>query len=382
MLLMLFVSGCREASPGVFANAGDPLPGLDSGQLEIFKRGRDLFNTDFTPETGLGPIFNDERCASCHDLPTIGGAGADVVEKVTHFANGRCDLLTDEGGDLLQSGATEALRAHGLGPEQVPRRANAFARILAPALYGAGLIDAIPAAAILANADSADRNGDGISGRAGQTTSAGIGRFGRKATFPNLRSFVVGALQGEMGITTRDAPREELPNGKPLPAGVDLRPEPELSEQELELLVRFVEWLALSQPEEPVSPAADDSIRAGRREFRRAGCAACHIESLETGRDAPAPLGKARVDLYSDLLLHDLGPDMASVCARGAAPSEWRTTPLTGLRLRHQFMHDGRAQSVRSAIDAHGGEARASRARFQRLPPERQELLLRFLRSL
>ena len=373
VFLLFMVAGCGEEQPAVYARPGDPVPGADSAQ---FARGRALFMRDFTAAGGLGPLFNENSCASCHDVPAIGGMGAEFVTKATRFENGRCELLTDEGGDLVQAHATPQLMAHGVEREAIPPRATAIVRILAPALYGLGLIDAIPEDEILARVDSTDRDRDGISGRPGPRAADGsIGRFGRKATFPTLRSFVVGALQGEMGITTPDAPREELVNGKPLPPGTDPLSEPELPEQQLTTLLDFLNRLAAPAAEEPATPATYDSISAGHKLFDRAGCNACHTESLRTRN-------QGRVNLYSDLLLHDLGTDLASICARDVSPSEWRTTPLMGVRFRHAFLHDGRAQSLTSAIGFHGGEANASRTRFQRLPPDQQELLLRFLRSL
>jgi CxxC motif-containing protein (DUF1111 family) len=103
---------------------------------------------------------------------------------------------------------------------------------------------------------------------------------------------------------------------------------------------------------------------------------------MRTGPSPIRALSRKVIPLYSDLLLHDLGPALATVCAPGVEPAEWRTAPLYGLRLRPQFMHDGRVQTVESAIRLHGGEAESSRALFEMLSPTEQTQLLRFLLSL
>jgi CxxC motif-containing protein (DUF1111 family) len=103
---------------------------------------------------------------------------------------------------------------------------------------------------------------------------------------------------------------------------------------------------------------------------------------MVTGPSAIPALDRKRIYLYSDLLLHDMGPQLADVCSAGAEPSELRTEPLAGLRFRRAFLHDGRAHSVREAVLLHGGEAAKARARFGQLDWASQLLLLRFLDSL
>ena len=360
------------------AAPGEPIPGLDSVQLEAFRDGRALFDRDFTPEQGLGPLFNQRRCSSCHDLPAVGGMGAEFARKATRFEGGRCDLLVKQGGDMFQIRATPLLEAHGIASDPMPVEANAFARISAPPLFGAGLIEAIPENEILKRADPDDRDGDGVSGRPGTALAGGLGRFGRKGTFGTIRSFVIGALAGEMGITTVENMKEEQPGGQPLPAAADPAADPELDSAGVAALSNFVRMLAAPAREVPAAPAARDSIERGAREFERIGCAACHTPVMRT----ETRTRRVVVRLYSDLLLHDMGPEAASVCAPHALPSEWLTPPLMGLRHRQQFLHDGRAQRVEAAIGAHGGEAQASRDRFESLGIARREELLRFLRSL
>ncbi|MGD8278573.1 MAG: di-heme oxidoredictase family protein [Gemmatimonadota bacterium] len=372
-----------DAGRAVMADPGLPLPGLTATDSIRFAAGRLLFHHEFTVAEGLGPIFNQKRCSSCHDLPGLGGYGAEPVQKATRWdaARGTCDLLAAGGGDVIQGQVTDSLRAAGVLPEALPAGATAIARIKPPALFGTGLIDAIPAPEILARVDSADADGDGISGRAGHTADGRFGRFGRRGEFASLRDFVAGALLLEMGLTTAEHPVEERRNGEPNPAGWDPATDPEISADSLDLLVDFVRFLAV--PAMPAgSPAFEDTLRAGRRAFDRAGCNACHTPTMTTGPGPDPALDRKTVALYSDLLLHDLGPALNSICGLGAGPSEFRTAPLMGLRLRQPFLHDGRAASLEEAIAAHGGEAEPSRTRFDGLDPAARQALLRLLRAL
>ena len=373
--------GCGRAEDVPEAPAGSAWPGLNEAALREFEAGRALFDRQFTPEDGLGPTFNDRRCSSCHDLPVIGGFGRDPVRKATRFENGVCDLLVEDGGDMFQTSVTPALRAAGFDAEAISPRANAIASITAPALFGMGAIEAIPDSAIAERADPDDKDGDGISGRTGRAFDGRLGRFGRKATFATLSSFVEGALSGEMGLTTHGFPEELGVGQQPLPSGVDSVAEPEVDSAAVARLTNFVRMLAVAQSD-TVLAIAGDTVVAGALIFHQIGCASCHVTRLNTGPHEISALNRRAVPLYSDLLLHDLGPGLASVCAPHAGPSEWRTTPLMGLGLRHRFLHDGRATRVEAAIDAHGGEAQASRQHFQMLSPEDRSRLLRFLQTL
>jgi CxxC motif-containing protein (DUF1111 family) len=377
-VIIALLACARASGDGTATAPGAPLTELSAADLEVFAAGRALFDREFTPEQGLGPGFNDKRCSSCHDVPVLGGMGAETVHKATRFENGRCDLLQAHGGDLLQQFVTDTLRALGVLPEPT---ATAVVEMVAPSLFGTGLVEAIPDAAIRRRVDPDDRNGDGVSGRAGRTEDGRLGRFGRKANFATLREFITNAALGEMGLTSSDHPEEERLGGQAVPPGVDPAPDPELSDADVTAITRFVQLLAAPAPERAANEVTRDSIRRGAAHFDRVGCTRCHTPAMRTSSDAPA-LDNQELRLYSDLLLHDLGPDRATICAADASPSEWRTPTLMGLRHRHTFLHDGRAENLRSAIEAHGGEAAGVVAAFRRLAPEQQDLLLRFLRSL
>jgi CxxC motif-containing protein (DUF1111 family) len=381
--LGLGAAACRPQPSAQAAPPGQPYPDLSPAEHQRFLAGRALFEHAFGPEEGLGPLFNQDRCSSCHDLPAIGGTGVETELKATRFAPpDTCDLLERQGGDVFQERATGALRARGVGYEVPPPQATDKARLIAPALFGLGLVEAIPDETILAREDPTDADGDGISGRAGRDAGGAVGRFGHKADRARLSDFIAGALRGEMGLTTSRYPVEERPGGAPLPAGTDPAPDPEITETQVALLADFVRFLA--PPPAPVlaSFAERDSVRKGRSVFGELGCPSCHTPTMRTGPSPTPALRNRTVALYSDLLLHDMGPSMRSVCAPGAGPSEIRTARLLGLRYRARFLHDGRAATLEDAILLHGGEAAKARDAFAALPYQAKRYLLEFLNTL
>lgn len=379
----VLLAACKpSAEPTVTAAPGEPLPGLTEAERGRFLFGKGLFERLVTPEEGLGPLYNADRCSACHEVPVTGGAGFRVpVVKATKYENDTCDLLVAEGGDNIQQRATAALAAQGITQEHVPQDANDVARVAAPALFGVGLVEAIPEAAILANADPDDADGDGISGRAARTADGRLGRFGRKAEQPTALDFIDTALRFELGLTTPMNPHEEKPDGEDLPAGVDPVPEPEIDAHGIDLLTDYVHFLA-PPAREAAHGAVKDSVDEGSLTFVEIGCAKCHTPTMHTGDNEVAALDRKTAHLYSDMLLHDMGPDLADVCGPDAAPAEYLTTRLWGLRYRAQYMHDGRTTRLEDAIEAHGGESAASRDAWRALTADRRTMLLRFLRSL
>ncbi|HEX6133967.1 MAG TPA: di-heme oxidoredictase family protein [Longimicrobiales bacterium] len=382
-MLALFVVACDSGTPPVVGEPGAPLPALSETDTARFLAGKALFNRIFTQEDGLGPAFNENQCSACHTVPAEGGTtGFERVVKATRTDEaGRCDLLRTEGGENVRTQATPLLRAAGIQRETGPASASEHGRFLPTFLFGLGLVEAIPEDVITARADPDDRDGDGISGRAALGPDGRLARFGRKADVATLEDFTRSALRLEMGLTTR-ADERDLVNGAPAPSGTDPAPEPEVDSAVVTLLTDFVRFLAPTAPAAPRSPAQTDSVARGRRLFENVGCTQCHTPTMQTGSHAVPALSRRTVQLYSDLLLHDLGPGLANVCAFDADPTELRTAMLMGLQHRSFYLHDGRAIDLRDAILAHGGEARAIRDRFARLPWLQQEYVLIFLRSL
>ncbi len=368
-----------------------PVDGLTSAELAAFIRGDKEFGRPFAPNTGLGPLFNDVACAACHSGDGR-GALRNALLRIGSAADG---FLAELGGPQIQTHAIP-----GAVPEQLPAGVPVSVR-LPPPVFGAGLIEAITDSAILANVDSFDLDGDGISGRPNFVLPAGfvpaseptagpglrLGRFGRKAQTPVLLQQVVVAYLEDMGITSPFLPGENRGpaggGGPPIDA-VDRVPDPEVTESTVQAVTHYVRALA------PPAPGADTERRVeGRRLFAQIQCGKCHIPSFQTGPSRVAALSNKSVTLYSDLLLHDMGDALADNRPDGQANGrEWRSAPLWGLRLMRRFLngealllHDGRARSVEEAILLHGGEAIASRNAFAQLSVAQRAALLDFVES-
>jgi CxxC motif-containing protein (DUF1111 family) len=369
-LVVPATAGCAK-----LPQLGDPIDGLTPGERAQFERGRALFLREFTPEDGLGPLFNAASCGECHEGPVAGGVGDEVERHIARLRpDGTCDPLIENGGPVIQEHATPALEAAlRITGEPVPEDLVPAHRTT-PDLFGFGLLDAVPESRILEHADPEDRDHDGISGRASRTADGRIGRFGRKAQVATLRPFNDDALLFEMGITSERAPREESAGGQPIPAGVDPAADPEIDAESLRDLDAFVRFLA-----PPAPRPLDREGKRGRRLFTTIGCAACHVPVLRTGPDPIDALDHRRVGAYSDLLLHDMGADRADICLGDASASEFRTEPLMGLRLEKHYLHDGRAGSIDEAIRLHAGEATGARMRFLDLDDRDRRAMLAFL---
>lgn len=374
------ISACRKAP-----QPGEPVNGLTREQREQFERGRVEFERAFTPETGLGPLFNADACGECHESPAAGGPGDELEVHATRFLQGGfCDPLIEKGGPVIQQRTTPALKAAlGHDSEPFPTEGTATALRTTPDVFGFGLLDAVPDATILAMADPDDRDGDGISGRPNRFFDGRIGRFGRKALVPTLREFNDGAFVFEQGVTNPAVPEENTIGGRPIPQGVDPLSEPEINHEALELTDAFVRFLA---PPAPLSFGRQE--KRGEAIFSKIGCARCHVPALRTAEHPVKGLSKVEVRAYTDLLLHDMGPELADICLGLATPSEFRTEPLMGLRFSEQieegeprFLHDGRARSIEEAIIRHGGEGAGARDRFRALSAADRNALLTFLRS-
>jgi CxxC motif-containing protein (DUF1111 family) len=300
-------------------------------------------------------------------------------------------MMRAVGGPQIQDKAIPGAIA-----ERLPAGAVVSLR-LPPPVFGVGLIEAIPDAAILANADPDDRDGDGISGRPNWVTpndyavpnaappGLRLGRFGRKAQTATLLEQTVEAYHQDMGITSDFQPRE---NHNPLSTvpieAADIAVDPEVPPATVQAVVHYLRTLA------PPRPGTETDLRReGRELFASVGCASCHVPTLQTGPSPIAALSNQPVELYSDLLLHDMGDALADNRPDGGASGrEWRTTPLWGLRLMRQFLngealllHDGRARTVEEAILLHGGEAQRARDAFAALNSAQRRALLDFVES-
>lgn len=365
----------------------EPLEGLTMQQRAAFARGDEAFAKIFTVKEGLGPIFNQPSCESCHPRDGKGHPRTNLI-RFGRWDGSSFDPLFEEGGPQLQERSIP-----GVMPEVLPAHANAVSRRSGPIVFGLGLIEAIPDSEILKRADPDDADGDGISGRpnwvsapeyVGNGAGPYLGRFGRKAGVAFLLQQVVTAYQQDIGITTDYLPTE---NAHPQ-AGISVRddaPDPELPASVVDDVVAYLRTLA-----PPKRGPITAEVQEGERVFSAIGCASCHTPTMKTGPSPIRALSNVEVPLYSDLLLHDMGPELADNFFEGSATgTEWRTTPLWGLRLIKQFLggtpfylHDGRTSDLREVIRLHGGEAAGARTRFHQLSAREQEVLIKFLESL
>lgn len=415
-----------------------------------FKLGNGLFKKIwvFSPAStrasdGLGPLYNARSCQRCHVKDGRGEVPLDpdyrsasmflrisIPDEPPENMRAISDYLAtapdpNYGGQLqdfsppglapeyrlrvtyspqrveLSGGETVDLRvpsyaAADLGYGPLHPQAMLSPR-LAPPMIGLGLLEAISTADILANADAADRDGDGISGRANLAWSLEfdqimLGRFGYKAGMPTLHQQSAAAFAGDIGISTPLFPNpagdcthaqtacQTAPHGDG-----DLRGT-EIDQANMDLVTFYSRNLAV-----PARRDLDDpEVLRGKEVFYTSGCTGCHTPKFVTQRLTDRPEHSFQLIWpYSDLLLHDMGEGLADHRPEGRATGrEWRTAPLWGIGLTGQvnpqatYLHDGRARTLLEAILWHGGEAQPARDRVVDMPPADRAALIRFLESL
>jgi CxxC motif-containing protein (DUF1111 family) len=408
--------GVRGGAPG----AGGPLDGLRGIERHFFQLGQQDFEEVEDVADGLGPRMNLDGCAGCHSQPAIGGSSPAVNPQVA-FANAASPSQlpaiaafirqdgpirevrlvrnrdgTRNGGVINTATITGRegangcdLRQHDFARELENR--NIIFRIPTP-VFGAGLIEQIPDATILANMRAnSDRKRDlGISGKPNRNGNDGtITRFGWKAQNQSLLLFSGEAYNVEMGITSeifqsereRDCQYATVPNDTQ-----DFAAEGALEgTTAIQNFANFQRFLAPPTPSTN-SPGGAFSIARGKSLFSSVGCALCHTPTLKTGDSTVVALSGKDANLYSDLLVHDMGVGLADGVIQGAAgTTEFRTAPLWGLGQRIFFLHDGRTDDLRVAIREHfsdGSEANAVIRRYFDLRESEKQDLLNFLRSL
>ena len=425
------------ARPGAGA-AGGAIPGLTPNQMKYFQAGQVNFSEVESATEGLGPTMNLDSCAGCHAQPAVGGSSPAVnpqvafahkmgaVNSLPSFitANGPVREVryiknadgTPDGGvhDLFTiAGRSDAPGCSMSQPDFATAVANknAIFRIPTP-LFGTGLIEVIPDSAILANqtVNAPQRKTFGIRGRpnivlagstiSGQPNNNGndgtIARFGWKSQNKSLLLFSGEAYNVEMGITNElfQTERNELatcqfatvPNDTTNTEATDMPG----TLSDFERFAIFMRFLAAPTPSAD-TPGGAPSITRGYGLFSTVGCAACHTPMMRTGNATVAALRNQPVNLYSDLMLHDMGPGLADGISQGqAGPRDFRTAPLWGLGQRIFFLHDGRASDLLVAIQAHASgstrtndasEANLVVANFNNLRETQKQDLLNFLRS-
>jgi CxxC motif-containing protein (DUF1111 family) len=370
-------------------NASDvPIDGLSSADVARFDDGDALFDLPFRPADGLGPLYIRTSCGACH---AEGSRGPGLVEKLALVGADGVTPAVDQSalawGHTVRQGLTAGARTPIAAPD-LPGLKRTLR--LGPPVLGRGYVEAVDEAELLrVEAEQAAR-GDAIHGVVNRAAYASlpnpdptfgvsapgqivVGRLGLKSRIASLDDFTADAFQGDMGLTTPMRPAE-LAN----PDGLtdDLRAGIDLDQAHIDRIAFYLRRIAI--------PRRVGLTERGATLFARASCAACHVPALRTRADYPIPqLAAIDAPIYSDLLLHDMGPALADGMTDGRATSPaWRTAPLIGLRFVPSYLHDGRAASVTDAVLAHDGEARGAREAFQALAPDDQRSLIEFIEAL
>ena len=392
---------------------------------------------------GLGPLYNARSCQRCHLKDGRGHPPADADDSaVSMLIRLSVPPRTEEERALLASGRTAVIpepiygvqlqdvSVPGLGAEGRIRIARVKREVtfddgtkvdleepsyaitdtgygpldpqvmtsprVAPPMIGLGLLEAVSASDILARADPDDMDGDGISGRgrwvwSPQKSRMMLGRFGWKAGTASIVDQSAAAMSGDIGISSplAPAPWGECTEGQEAcragPHGADAGGF-EAPADVMDAIVFYSRNLAV-----PARRAVDNpTVLRGKAHFYRIGCTGCHTPKHATWSDWPVEaLAGQLIWPYTDLLVHDMGNDLADGRPEGGASGrEWRTAPLWGVGLTEvvnghtRFLHDGRARNLAEAILWHGGEAEAASAAFRAMPSAERGALLTFLNSL
>ncbi len=372
---------------------GEPLLGLSQPEEDRFNIGLNRFDRVFTEVDGLGPAFNQNSCTSCHNT---GGAGGSGTIAVTRFG-----LATKAGFDSLEMLGGSLFQLNGISPEcseQIPAEANVIIQRTTPSIFGAGLVEAIADADLLANETSPpDAN---VSGRAHMVPllegPAGlhVGRFGWKAQLASILSFSADASLFEMGLTNRILQDEVDPNGAAPPNLIDCDgvADPEDGpEGGVPGNPHFIDRVTDFQRLLAAPPQTPRDGMSGEALFNSFGCAACHVSTWTTGAAAESAIAFKTIKPYSDFLLHDMGGLGDGIVQGDATTTEMRTPSLWGMRIRPVLLHDGRASAgvfadrVREAVEWHdlpGSEAQVSAQAYLSASASDQAAVVAFLDSL
>jgi CxxC motif-containing protein (DUF1111 family) len=444
--------GLTVHDPGVRggnAGAGGALPGISGAYNNLFVAGLAKFSQeDQVVQDGLGPRMNLNSCAGCHAAPATGGSSSKInpqfafVNGPDHGNNTLPSFITKDGptrearfkktspGNMTDGGVHDLFTISGMkGAEgcvlQQPdfeaelARKNVIFRIPTP-VFGAGLIEQIPDRAIVDNLNNAtdqpEKRRMHVGGRVNVVVSGNtrteqirtqgepnrngndgtIARFGWKAQNKSLLLFAGEAYNVEMGISNElfQTEREEKATCQFQPTPNDFTDPTKVGTfdllSDIEKFASFMRLLAPPQPSDS-EPGGAQSIANGKNIFKKTGCVLCHSESLKTGSSAIPQLSNQTAHIFSDLALHQMGPNLDDGISQGQAkPNEFRTAPLWGLGQRLFFLHDGRTKDLVVAIQEHRGgkgpklasEANEVVKQFDRLSKKDKQDLLNFLRSL
>lgn len=363
-----------------------PIAGLSAEWLDRFADGDALFDAPYLESQGLGPAYIRPSCASCH---ADDGRGPGEVQKFSVVGADGWPV-----GDPLPYGHTTRplLAGGGLTPVLPPAEGALITTRAPNPVFGRGYLEAVDPEELERLESEQAARGDAIRGRINRVRWSSDarpdtpfhaygpgatdlqGRFGLKGRIATLDEFAADALQGDMSITSPLRPAE-LPN----PDGLadDHEPGVDVDIAVVDALADYVRLLAI--PARADLPGADL--------FAAVGCDACHVPALRTRADYPIEaLADIDAEIYSDLLVHDLGSAYTDGLIDGSAgPTDWKTAPLMGLRFLRSYLHDGRAPTVEAAILDHrgdGSEANAVIDAFEDLSDGDRAELVSFVESL
>jgi len=413
---------------------GNSIRKLNDEQAGKFSLGHSVFSRAWVtaPATtdnldGLGPLFNARACATCHSKdgrsapfnpsgtllgmlfrlsipgtadnggpnpdPVYGdqlrpfgilGIPGDATPHVTYE-----ELLGNYGDGEAYSLQKPSYAIDGWNYGE-PGEGLMISPRTGPSVIGLGLLEAVPEEEILANVHPPDAEGvQGVPNYVwdAEQQATVLGRFGWKANQPSTMQQTAGAFLGDIGITSSlfrsGTCTPTMTACKEATSGAD--PDFELSDQAWHAVGFYMRSLAV-----PARRALADQVALqGELLFTKFGCASCHRATLHTGPADVETLADQTIHPYTDLLLHDMGPDLADGRPDyQASGSQWRTPPLWGLGLlqkvnQHSFMlHDARARGFAEAILWHGGEGAKARENFRLAAASEREALLKFLESL
>jgi CxxC motif-containing protein (DUF1111 family) len=413
-----------------------PAPNLTVAQRGEFFIGNAFFNSPWvvapasaSARDGLGPLFNARSCDACHNNDGRGrpplSEDEQPVSMVIQFATstpgdndepqadpnygvnfnpfaiggvppeGKLRIRYREISGTYGDGTPYTLLAPEYSFEELAYGEFApdtkMSPRVAPAVFGAGLLEAIPEEQILERSDPDDRDGDGISGRPNYVWDplarrTVLGRFGWKLNQPDIAHQTAAAFSSEIGMTTSLRPQENCTPVQTACLNAPSGGEPEISDEMFGHIVTYQRMLAVPARRNLESP----QVQRGARLFLEAGCESCHRATFKTATLEDRPwLSNQTIHPFTDMLLHDMGDGLADGRADFAASgSEWRTTPLWGLGLQKtvnghtRLLHDGRARDVSEAILWHGGEGEAAKQAFRNMSKQDREALLSFIDSL
>jgi CxxC motif-containing protein (DUF1111 family) len=372
-----------------------PLAELSDAERAEFNRGDELFGSPFREPDGLGPLYVRVACAACHE-EALRGPG--LVQKMVVVGIDGKTPLADQSAlaygntlrTLLAAGATTPVPVPPIDPAVGTVRVSTR---LGPPLLGRGYMEAVLDSEIERMEREQAGRADGIHGHVHRVSFLSepnpdtrfhshkkgdtglVGRFGVKARLASIDEFVADAFQGDMGITSPMRPNE-LPN----PDGLtdDRKPGVDTDMTTVNGIASYMRMIAI--------PRRGELDEQGRILFERAACAACHQPSLRTRADYPiGAVANQDAAIYTDMLLHDMGDDLADSMLDGTGPRDFRTAPLIGLRFLRSFLHDGRATTIEDAIQRHAGpgsEANVAVDAYRQFTKEEQNALLQFVSQL